>query len=173
LGPRAASPTSSRGSSQGKGALSSSLPKISVLSLGVAEVGLKPTVSKSQVLYAWRVKDGISKQLLKSKEILAKVVADIPAEGFSKEVIRMMNFAPVVGLSWGGDDKSMLNLLSKIEKEKWKLATPKVKGKRELKNLECSFNVEASGLRSSQAKCQRRRGFLGSKNAYSFPPEVH
>jgi hypothetical protein len=30
----------------------------------------------------------------------------------------------------------------------------------------------ASGQRSSQAKCQRRRGFLGSKNAYSFSPEV-
>jgi hypothetical protein len=66
----------------------------------------------------------------------------------------------------------MLNLLSKIEKEKRELAAPKVKGKEELKNLECSFNVEASGLRSSQAKCQCRRGFLGSKNAYSFPLEV-
>jgi hypothetical protein len=43
----------------------------------------------------------------------------------------------------------MLNLLSKIEKEKWELAAPKVKGKRELENLECSFNVEASGQRSS------------------------
>jgi hypothetical protein len=108
----------------GKGALSSSLLEISVLSLGAAEVGLKPTVSKSQVVYGQRVKDGISKQLLKNKEILTKVVADIQAEGFSKEVIRTMNFAPVVGLSWGGDDKSMLNLLSKIEKEKRELATP-------------------------------------------------
>ena len=66
----------------------------------------------------------------------------------------------------------MIAHLSKIEKEKWKLAAPKVKGKRELKNLECSLNVEAIGQRSSQAKCQRRRGFLGSKIAYSFPPEV-
>jgi hypothetical protein len=61
----------------------------------------------------------------------------------------------------------MLNLLSKIEKEKRELAAPKVKGKRKL-----TFNVEASGQRSLQAKCQHRRGFLGSKNAYSFPPEV-
>jgi hypothetical protein len=151
--------------------LSSSLLEISVLSLGVAEVGLNPTVSKSEVVYARRVKKEISKQLFKNKEILAKVAADIPVEGFS-EVISTMNFAPVVGLSWGGDDKRMLNLLSKIEKEKRELAAPKVKGKREFKNLECSFNVEASGQRSSQAKCQRRWGFLGSKNAYSFPPEV-
>ena len=97
---------------------------------------------------------------------------DIPVEGYSKEVIDTMNFASLVGLSWGGDDKRMLNLLSGIEKEKRKLAAPKVKGKMELKNLDCSLNVEASGWRSSQSKCQRRQGFLGSKNAFSFPPEV-
>ena len=141
------------------------------MSLGAVEVGLNPLVSKSQVVYARRVKDEISKQLLKNKELLAEVVADIPAEGYSKEVICTMNFAPVVGLSWGGDDKRLLNLLSKIEKKR-ELAAPKVKGKRELKNLECSLNVETSGQRSSQAKCQHRRGFLGSKIAYSFLHEV-
>ena len=103
----------------------SSLLEKFVSSLGAVEVGLNPLVSKSQVVYAWRVKDEVSKQLLKNKELLAEVVADIPAEGYSKEVIRTMNFAPVVGLSWGGDDKRMLNLLSGIEKEKWELA-PKV-----------------------------------------------
>ena len=109
FGQRAASPSPSRRSSQGKGALPSSLPENSILSLGAAEVGLNLTASKSQVVYAWRVKDEISKQLLKNKEMLAEVVVDIPAEGYSKEVIRTMNFAPVVGLSWGGDDKRMLN----------------------------------------------------------------
>jgi hypothetical protein len=78
----------------------------------------------------------------------------------------------MVGLSWGGDDKRMLNLLSGIEKEKWELAAPKVKGKRELKNLDCSLNFEASSRRSSQAECQRWWGFLGSKNTFSFPLEV-
>ena len=126
-----------------------SLPEKSVLSLGAVEVGLNPFVSKSQVVYARKVKDEVSKQLLKNKELLAEVVADIPAEGYSKEVIRTMNFAPVVGLSRGGDDKRMLNLLSGIEKEKRELAAPKVKGKRELKNLECSLNIEASSQRSS------------------------
>ena len=103
----------------------SSLPEKSVLSLGAVEVGLNPLVSKSQVVYARRVKDEVSKQLLKSKELLVEVVADIPAHGYSKEVIHKMNFAPVVGLSLCGDDKRMLNLLSGIEKEKWELA-PKV-----------------------------------------------
>ena len=47
-------------------------------------MGLIPTVSKTQVVYARRVKDEISKQLLKNKEILSEVVAYILAEGFSK-----------------------------------------------------------------------------------------
>jgi hypothetical protein len=37
------------------------------------------------------------------------------------------------------------NLFSEIEKEKREFAAPKVKGKRELKNLECSWNFEARG----------------------------
>jgi hypothetical protein len=39
----------------------SSLPKKSVLSLGAVEVGLISHVSKSQVVYARRVKDEVSK----------------------------------------------------------------------------------------------------------------
>ena len=123
-------------------------------------------------MYSWRVKDEVAKQLLKNKDLLAEVVADIPVEGYSKEVIDTMNFAPVVGLSWGGDDKRLSNLFSVIEKQKRELAAPKVKGKRELKNLVCTLNFEARGWRSSQVTCQRRRGFFGSKNAFSFPPEV-
>ena len=139
---------------------------------GAVEQGLNPPISKSQLVYSRRVKDEVDKQLLKNKDLLAEVVADIPVEGYSKEVIDTMNFALVVGLYWGGDDKRMLNLLSSIEMEKGELAAPKVKGKRELKNLDYSLNFEASGRRSSQAKCQRRQGFLGSKNAFSFSPEV-
>jgi hypothetical protein len=37
------------------------------------------------------------------------------------------------------------NLFSEIEKEKREFVAPKVKGKRELKNLECSWNFEARG----------------------------
>ena len=76
-----------------------------------------------------------------------------------------MNFASMMGLSWGGDDKSLLNLFSAIDKEKRKsVSVSKVKGLRELNNLECTSNLEAT-----QAKCQRRWGFLGSKNVL-FPP---
>jgi hypothetical protein len=31
-------------------------------------------------------------------------------EGYSKEVINMLNFASMMGLTWGGDDKSLLDL---------------------------------------------------------------
>jgi hypothetical protein len=48
--------------------------------------------------------------LLKNKDLLAEVVVDILVEGYSKEVIDTMNFAPVVRLSWGGDDKRLSNL---------------------------------------------------------------
>jgi hypothetical protein len=39
----------------------------------------------------------------------------------------------------------------KIEEE-WKSDTPKIEGKRELKNLECSINFEARG-RPSPKRC--------------------
>ena len=50
----------------------------------------------------------------------------------------------------------MLDLLSARER--------KAKGRRELKNLDCSV---------SPVKRERRRGRVGSKNAITFPPEVH
>jgi hypothetical protein len=60
-----------------------------------------------------------------------------------------------VGLTWGGEDN------------KWKpfvdVSSPKVKGMRELKNLDCTISL---------VKCQHLRGFSGSKNTFSFPPEV-
>jgi hypothetical protein len=82
-----------------------------------------------------------------------------------------VKFASSMGLSCGeGDDeKSLLNLFSNIKKE-WKPS--KVKGKRELKNLECSINYKARE-RSSPEKCHCQRGCVGTKNAFSFPPEVH
>jgi hypothetical protein len=133
---------------------------------------ITPHVSKSLLVYSRRVRDEVAKQLLKNKDLLAEVVADILVEGYSKEVIDVMNFALVVALSWKGDDKRLSNLFSIIEKEKRELAAPKVKGKRELKNLECPWNYKARGRRSSQATCLRRQGFVGSKYAFSFPLEV-
>jgi hypothetical protein len=80
-------------------------------------------------------------------------------EGYSEKVLSVMKVAPVMGLSWGGDDKKMLDLLSARDKRE-----RKVKGMRELKNLDCSM---------SPVKGQRRRGVVGSKNDISFPYKVH
>ena len=116
------------------------------------------SVSKSQLGYSWRVKEKVAKQLNKSKELLVEIVVDILVageEGYSNA----LNLAPVVGMSWGGDDKKLLDLFSVMENRE-----PKVKGMRELKNLDYSI---------SPVKCQRRRGVVGSKNAFSFPLEIH
>ena len=77
-------------------------------------------------------------------------------DGYSKEVHNVMGVAFVVGMTWGGDDNKMLDLLSAKER--------KAKGMRELKNLECPM---------SPVKSRRRRGGVGLKTDYSFPPEVH
>jgi hypothetical protein len=49
---------------------------------------------------------------------------------------------------------------------------PKGKRKEGIKNLECSINYEAQG-RLSPERCQHQRGCIGTKNAFSFPTEVH
>jgi hypothetical protein len=60
----------------------------------------------------------------------------------------------------------MLEMLSAFDKRKpsVEVSTPKVKGLRELKNLDCTL---------SPVKCQRRQGLSGSIDNLSFPPEVH
>jgi hypothetical protein len=113
------------------------------------------SVSKSQWGYYWRVKEKVAKQLNKNKELLAKAVAITPGvgvEGYSKEVLNCGE------MSWGGDDKKLLDMLSTRDKEQ------KVKGMRELKNLDCSFSLV-------KAQCRRRVG--GPKNDISFLPKIH
>jgi hypothetical protein len=113
------------------------------------------SVSKSQLGHFRRVKEKVAKQLIKNKEMLAEVVAVNPregVEGYSKEVHNVMNAAFVVGMTWGGNDNKMLDLLSARER--------KAKGMRELKNLDYSI---------SPVKCQRRRGELGLKRIFPFP----
>ena len=122
------------------------------------------------------MKEKIAKQLHKNKELFAEVVADNSEkeeENYSEVVLDAVKFASSVGLSYGegGDKKSLLNLFSNIE-EKREPYTSKVKGMRELKNLECSINYEARE-RPSPERCHRRQGCVGTKNAFSFPPEVH
>jgi hypothetical protein len=89
------------------------------------------------------VKEKVAKQLIKNKEMLAEVEAVNPGERveeYSKEVHNVMNVASMVGMTWGGDDNKMLDLLSASEQ--------KAKGMRELKNLDCSI---------SPVKSQRRQ----------------
>jgi hypothetical protein len=131
-------------------------------------------ISKSQIGYARRVKEKLAKQLHKNKELFAEVVADTSEKGeesYSEVVLDAVKFASNMGLSCGeGDDKkSLLNRFSNIKKEQ---KPSKVKEKRELKNLECSINYEARE-RSSLERCHRQQGCVGTKNAFSFPPEVH
>jgi hypothetical protein len=75
------------------------------------------SVSKSQLGYSRRVKDKLAKQLHKNNELLNEVVVETSVEGvegYSKGVLDAVKFTPNVGLSWGGDEKSLLDLLSVI-----------------------------------------------------------
>ena len=84
-----------------------------------------------------------------------EVVGVIPVVG-EDWVADALNLAPVLGLSWGGEDKKLRDLVE--------ATVPKVKGMRELKNLDCAISL---------VKGKWRWGWVGSKNAFSFPPEVH
>jgi hypothetical protein len=114
-----------------------------------------PFNSSGSWWYTRRVKEKLAKQLNKNKELIAEAVG-------VKHVVRedrvadTLNLAPVLGLSWGGEHKKFQDLVE--------ATVPKVKGMRELKNLDCAI---------SPVKGKRRRGWSGSKNACSFPPEVH
>jgi hypothetical protein len=128
-------------------------PLSASLTSGAAELGIRNSplhspVSKSQLCYSRRVKEKVAKQLHKNKELLAEIVVETPVageEGYSKEMINMMNFVSMLGLTWGDDDKSLLDLFSAIDKEKREsVSITKIKGLRELNNLECTLNLEAT-----------------------------
>jgi hypothetical protein len=112
------------------------------------------TISLSQLWYTRRVKEKVAKQLNKDKDLIAEVVGVIPMVGEDR-VANALNLAPVLGLSWEGEDKKLLDLVE--------ATVLKVKGMRELKNWDCTI---------SPVRGQRRWGLSGSKNAFSFPPEV-
>jgi hypothetical protein len=116
---------------------------------------INSSVSLSQMWYNRRVKEKAARQLNKNKELIAEAVGVLPVGGGDR-VSDALNLAPVLGLSWGGNDKKLRDIVE--------ATVPKVKGMRELKNLDCDI---------SPVKDKRRRGCSGSKNARSFPPEVH
>jgi hypothetical protein len=113
------------------------------------------TVSLSQLWYTRRVKEEVAKQLNKDKDLIVEVVGVIPVVGEDR-VANALNLALVLGLSLGGEDKKLRDLVE--------ATVPKVKGMRELKNWDCTI---------SPVKGQLRWGLSGSKNAFLFPPEVH
>ena len=154
-------PTSEEGSSSGASVLLSS----QVCSSSDGAAVLEPRresgtpsnsfVSMSQLWYTRRVKEKVAKQLNKNKVLVAEAMGVIPVVGEDR-VANALNLTPVLGLSWGGEDKKLRDLVEAI--------VPKVKGMRELKNLDCTISL---------VKGKRRRGWLGSKDVFSFPPEVH
>jgi hypothetical protein len=81
--------------------------------------------------YTGRVKEKVAKQLNKNKELIAKAVGVIPVVGEDR-VADALNLAPVLGLSWGGEDKKLWDLVE--------ATVPKVKGMRELNNLDCDIS---------------------------------
>jgi hypothetical protein len=136
------------------------LPSTQVCSSSGGTVVTEPipiisSISLSQGWYNRRVKEKAAKQLNKNKEVTTEAAGVIPVVGEDR-VADALNLAPVLGLSWGGEDKKLRDLVEVI--------VPKAKGMRELKNLDCAI---------SPVKGKRQRGWLGSKNASSFPPEVH
>jgi hypothetical protein len=132
------------------------LPSSQVCESSNRTVVTKPNPINSSVSwYNRRVKGKVAKQLNKNKELIAEAVGVLPVGGGDR-VSDALNLAPVLGLSWGGEDKKLRDIIE--------ATVPKVKGMRELKNLDCDI---------SPVKDKRRRGWAGSKNARSFPPEVH
>ena len=97
------------------------------------------SISTSQLWYTRRVKEKVAKQLYKNKDLLVKAVADIPVVGEGR-VSDAMNLASVVGLSWGGVDQKLQGMLTVIDEPVVEASVPKVKGMRELKNLDCSIS---------------------------------
>jgi hypothetical protein len=135
------------------------LPSVQGCPSSVGTNMTKPTPinssGSSQWWYTRRVKEKLAKQLNKNKELIAEAVG-VNHVVREDRVADALNFAPVLGLSWGDEDKKFQDLVE--------ATVPKVKGMRELKNLDCAI---------SPVKGKRRRGWSGSKNAFSFPPEVH
>jgi hypothetical protein len=109
----------------------------------------------------------------KNRELFTGVVADTSEKGeenYSEVALDALKFASNMGLTCGEDEeKSLLNLFSKIEEER--KPTFKVRGKRELKNLEYSINYEDK--ERPLERCHRERGCVGTRNACSDPLEVH
>ena len=128
-------PTSKEGSSSGATVLLSS--HVCLSSDGAAvmerESGTPSTssVSMSQLWYTRRVKEKVAKQLNQNKVLVAEAMGVILVVG-EDWVANALNLALVLGLSWGGEDKKLRDLVE--------ATVHKVKGMKELKNLDCTIS---------------------------------
>jgi hypothetical protein len=77
------------------------------------------------------VKEKVAKQLNKNKVLISEAMGAILVVGEDR-VANALNLALVLGLSWGGEDKKLRDLVE--------ASVPKVKGMRELKNMDCTIS---------------------------------
>ena len=90
-----------------------------------------------------------------NKKLIAEAVAATSMGGkedSSMVVLGAMGVAPTLELSCGGDEKRLKDLLSAIEDDQFLedgAPAPKTKGKRGLKNLECSINFSGGKGRTT------------------------
>jgi hypothetical protein len=77
--------------------------------------------------------------------------------GYSEVVQCAKDIYPILGISWRGNEKKLLDLLTVLEEERHEVlvSPPKPKGRRELKNLECSIDFDARDDYSSRGKGKR------------------
>jgi hypothetical protein len=115
------------------------------------EVTESNPINSSVSWYNRRVKGKVAKQLNKNKELIAEAVGVLPVGGGDR-VSDALNLAPVLGLSWRGEDKKLRDIIE--------ATVPKVKGMRELKNLDCDI---------SPAEGQAATGLVGIEECTLIP----
>jgi hypothetical protein len=87
------------------------LPSSQVCESSNRTVVTKPNPINSSVSwYNRRVKGKVAKQLNKNKELIAEAVGVLPVGGGDR-VSDALNLAPVLGLSWGGEDKKLRDII--------------------------------------------------------------
>jgi hypothetical protein len=131
----------------------------------------------SQQGYSRRVKN-IGAQLNKKMNNFVEAVVATPSagvEGYSEVMLNAMEVTPTLGLSFGGEEKRLNDIFLVIE-EDWYcedgVATSNTKGKRELKNLECSINFEARGSGYSRGKGKVACKFMIDRVFFGFQGSV-
>jgi hypothetical protein len=91
-----------------------------------------------------------------NKKLMVKAVAATPplvgAEGYSEVVLNAMGATPTMGFTFGGNERRLIPFIDEDRYRENGVFASKSKGKRELKNLECSINFEARGSCSNQGK---------------------